>query len=296
MVGNGVRQAAGWALCLQMMAGGWAAAEEQERPWALTGSGGVALLDGAAPYGGLQLTRTLDAFYVSGGVSYAAAARQEQASAFTALPSRTIGGNLAVGREFGPVTIEARGFYGRRRGDPVAGEVAGPQGGAIAFAVEPTGRSISAGGALSAVFGNRVLFVPYVAADWSSVTTFQTASFAAGQSRTVSEQTESGVSGAVGLAISTALDPAQRFWVSPRASLNGATNAAAVDFTRERQANATGLSQGLNTTGNDGWAEFGGDVSYDVSEAATLSFSATQTVSVATGDATTLSGALTLRF
>lgn len=279
-----------------VLGAGQAWAEEAERPWTLSVSSGAGFFETAAPYGGVELSRRLGKSFVSGRISYSSSAETENPAARINLPSRTIGGGIGFGHTFGAFTAEAHGFYGMRRGDAVTTEAIAPRSGAlVAITTEPTGNSLSFGGSLSASYGQRLVVTPFLAADWSSLRTNQIVTLAGRTLGTLVSQRESGVSGAVGLDVSVPLDRAERVWLGIDASANGATNGAATEFAGTRAISA-GLSQGLNTAGQDGWGQFGAHASLALTQATTFALSGSRSVGVSGGDATSIGASLSLRF
>lgn len=271
-------------------------AQDAPRPWELTLSGGTGFFDTPAPYLGLALSRQLGNSFVNGRFSYSSEAQNADPNARLNLPSRAIGGGLGFGHRIGLFTAEVHGFYAARRGDPVTSEIRAPRTGApIAVTTEPQGRSLSFGGSLSAGFGQNLVFTPFVAGDWSSIRTNQILAISGRTLGNLVSQTESGVSGAIGLDVAAPLGRQERFWLGLGASANGATNGAASDFAGSR-LQSTGLSQGLNTAGQDGWGEFSGRVSLAITTASTLTLTGTRSVGVSGGDATSVGAALSWRF
>lgn len=271
-------------------------AQDAPRPWELTLSGGTGFFDTPAPYLGLALSRQLGNSFVNGRISYSSEAQNAKPNARINLPSRAIGGGLGFGHRIGNFTGEVHGFYAARRGDPITSEINAPRTNArTAVTTEPQGRSLSFGGSLSADFGQNLVFTPFVAGDWSSIRTNQVLAIAGRTLGNLVSQTESGVSGAFGLDVSAPLGPKERFWLGLGASANGATNGAAADFAGSR-LQFTGLSQGLNSEGQDGWGEFSGHASLALTAASTFTLSGTRSVGVAGGDATSVGAALSWRF
>ena len=280
----------------QERAQGQAEAQDAPRPWELTLSGGTGFFDTPAPYFGLALSRQLGNSFVNGRFGYSSEAQNADPDARLNLPSRAIGGGLGFGHRIGLFTGEIHGFFATRRGDPVTSEISAPRTGTrLAVTTEPQGRSLSFGGSIFAGFGQSLVFTPFVAGDWSSIRTNQILAVSGRTLGNLVAQTESGVSGAFGLDIAAPLDRQERFWLGLGASANGATNGAAADFTG-RRLQATGLSQGLNTTGQDGWGEFSGRASLAITKASTLTLTGTRSVGVSGGDATSVGAALSWRF
>lgn len=276
--------------------GAQAQTQATPRPWELSLSGGTGFFETPAPYFGVALTRRLGESYISGRITYSSEAESTDPDARVNLPSRTIGGGLGFGHRIGIFTGEIHGFYGGRRGDAVLNEVTNPRTGArVTLSSEPTGRTFSFGGSLSAAIGERVIFTPFVAGDWFSLRTNQLVTVAGRPLGTLASRQENGVLGALGLDVSAPIDRGERLWLGLEASANGTTNGAATDFvgTGER---LSGLSQGLNRAGQDGWGQFSGRAALALTDATTLTVSGSRSVGVSGGDATTIGAALSWRF
>lgn len=273
-----------------------AADEKQERKpdWAVAVDGGTTFGGGLGnqPFVSLSLTRNLDDNYVRVSVSQISADTNARTAIFVPATTRLV--RLSGGLALGDFTLEGYGTFGDRAFD--ARNVRRANNTTINIS---SSGSIAGGGAsltYDLALSERLFLSPYVAIDYSRITTARVVTGTGLANPLLLNESQSGVTGSGGATLQYVFGPKDRHLLAFTGSALTTSNDASVN--RSNATGATGNALGvLNGNGvSDTWGEIALTGSFGLNDRLSFTVNAVRTLGFAIGDTTSISGGLRLAF